>query len=179
MEIAELDALLQSARQPETTVPLCLRGDLQADWEELDKQLAEVRSQGTSKLAETASAEAVALAERIRALEAQMAEATIQMRFRALPRRPWMALIEAHPGREGHEFDKMTGLNQDTFYDALIAASVVAPEFTPEQLTALLDMVTAAQFDTLSTAVWNLNRRDVSVPFSFTASQITTSSAGT
>src|ERR1043166_5401257 len=33
----DIEQIIASARRPETTVPLCMRGDLQAVWEQLDR----------------------------------------------------------------------------------------------------------------------------------------------
>lgn len=177
MELSELDAMLKAAKQPEKTVEVCLRGDLQADWEQLDRELSELRTKSAATLAGD-PAEGT-LADRIRALEAEMTESTLHLRLRALRRKPWLALLEAHPAREGNDLDKVYNLNVDEFFPALVGKSVVDPVFTPEQLDALLDSITSRQYDVLTEAAWNLNRADVSVPFSYTASRITPNSGET
>jgi hypothetical protein len=64
------------------------------------------------------------------------------------------------------------GHNQDTFFDALVGACMVQPDLDGERLEKFLDKLTPAQFDLLAQSAWALNRRDVSVPFSHTASLI-------
>jgi hypothetical protein len=177
MNIEELDALLASAKLPETTVPLCLRGDLQAEHETLERQLTDLRARNSRKLA--GGSDETGLAQRLTALEEQMESSTITLRLRALQRRPWRELVESHPPRKGDEGDKVLGINQSTFLDALIGGCVVEPEMDAERLTTLLDKLSDAQFDKLAAAAWSLNRRDVGVPFSRTASLITQSSGGT
>lgn len=174
MDNKDLDALLGAARLPESTVPLCLRGDLQAEWETLERQLAEAKQRGDRRL--VGSPEEAALARQLRDLEAQMQDSTITLRLRALPRREFMKLVEKHPARKDNQVDRMVGVNQATFYDALIGACIVEPEIDEERLTRLLDALTDAQFNKLANTAWELNRSDVSVPFSRTASRITTNS---
>lgn len=53
------------------------------------------------------------------------------MLMRALPRKPYRALIDAHPPLGDQKGD----WNPDTFPPALIAACAVEPEFTVEQAT--------------------------------------------
>jgi hypothetical protein len=177
MELSELDALLAAAKLPETTVRVCLRGDLIAEWEELDRQLTELRNRATATLAGD-PAEAV-LAGRIRDLEAEMEGSTISVRLRAMERRPFRRLAEEHPARKDHQGDQALGYNQDTYFDALIAACLVEPDLDADRLAVFLDKLTDRQFSSLADAAWALNRRDISVPFSHTASRITQTSDGT
>lgn len=178
MDINELDALLDASRQPEQTVNVCLRGDLQAEWEKLEQELTTLRAASKATLA--GDPEETALAERIRAVEEQMRTATVPMVLRALTRRPWQQLCESHPPRPDNPSDRVVGANTATFYDALIEASVVSPDFGgSDRLKRLLDTLTSMQFDMLASAAWDLNRRDVGVPFSLTASHTIPSSGGT
>jgi hypothetical protein len=177
MDIAELDAMLAAAKQPEKTVPICLRGDLQADWEELDRELTELRTKNAGTLAGDPAEGAVA--DRIRALEAEMATSTLTLRLRALRRKQWMALLELHPARPDNAMDKIYNLNVDVFFPDLIARCLVSPEMDQNQLDTLIDSITSRQYDVLTEVAWNLNRADVSVPFSYTASRITGDSGET
>jgi hypothetical protein len=170
MDIKELDALLASAKRPETVVPLCLRGDLQGEWEELETRLATLQTGGHGKLA--GSADNRELAQRILNLQTEMSESTVYVKLQALHRREWRELVAAHPARKDSDADKILGINQDTFFDSLVASCIVEPELTEEQTSALLDALTSSQFDKLTDAAWGLNRRDVSVPFSSAASQL-------
>ncbi len=170
MDIRELDALLASAKRPEAVVPVCLRGDLQAEWETLDKRLTELRTRSLGKLAP--APEHREMADRIVELERTMADSTVDVRLRGLDRRAWRELVAAHPARPDVNTDGVLGVNGETFFDALVAASIVEPEMTSEQTSSLLDALTSQQFDSLADAAWGLNRRDVSVPFSLAASQL-------
>jgi len=167
VDIEQLDNLLNSARLPESTVTVCLRGDLQAEWDRLNAKLAELRSAPGRKL--TDNAEASTVAARIREIEGQMKESTIELTLRALPRREWLRLLRDHP-RGGDDGDKAMGLNTETFFDALIPLSIVDPELNEDQVSRLMDALSSAQYDKLLETAWSLNRRDVSVPFSPLAS---------
>lgn len=168
MDIEQLDNLLSSARLPESTVTVCLRGDLQAEWERLNAKLAELRSAPGRKM--TDNAEASDVATRIREIEGQMKEATLELTLRALPRRDWLRLLRDHPPRKGDEADKALGLNTETFFDELIPRSIVNPTLNEDQVSRLMDALSSAQYDKLLETAWNLNRRDVDVPFSPLAS---------
>lgn len=168
MDIEQLDNLLSEARLPESTVTVCLRGDLQAEWERLNTKLTELRTTPGRKL--TDNAEASTVAARIREIEGQMKGATIELTLRALPRRDWLRLLRDHPPRKGDEADKGLGFNSETFFEALIPRSIVSPELNEDQVSRLMDALSSAQYDKLLETAWNLNRRDVSVPFSPLAS---------
>lgn len=169
------DDWLAAARPAERTVPLCLRGDLVAEFEDLDRQLEQARRSAGDSLA--AGSDVVVISQQLEALRAQMQAATKTFRLRALPRRQWRELVAAHPPRRddnGKPLESDTiGVNADSYFDAVIRASVVEPKLTGEQWTRLLDEVLSdRQFDQLADAAWGLNRRDVEVPFSRAASRI-------
>lgn len=178
MDLDKFDQLLEESKLPESTVPLCLRGDLQAEWEVKDSALSDMASSRDRKLSGH-SEEEKALAREIQALEHQMQDSTITFRLRALERPDWRKLLEKHPPRKGNEGDRLLGVDQSEFFDALVHACLVEPELDLERVKKLIDKLTDAQFNKLSGAAWELNRRDVDVPFSLTASLITASSGGT
>ncbi|RSN65415.1 hypothetical protein DMH01_03290 [Amycolatopsis sp. WAC 04182] len=176
MDNEEFDALLEKAKRPEKDVDLCLRGDLQAEWERLDAQLAEP-STDTATLA--VSKEQREIAKQVVALQEEMKDATLTLRLRALERHAWKKLRADHPPRDKDPHDRVMGINNDTFWDALVYVSLVSPKLDAERVARLLDSLTVSQFDKLTTATWNLNQEDVSVPFSSTASRIAPSSGAT
>jgi hypothetical protein len=168
---ADVQALLSQARRPERTVPLCLRGDLQAEVEDLERQLRQAELAVADKLSD--GAEAHTLAERIEAIREEMKDSTVVFRLRALPRKAYSDLVSAHPADGDDEVDQAFGFGASTFFPALIQASAVEPELEPEQWDSLLDdTLTSRQFDELVDAVLALNRRPVDVPFSHAASRI-------
>lgn len=162
---ADVAALLAQARRPERTVPVCLRGDLQAEFEQLDRQLDEAVRRPQTKLVDDNGAPAIAA--RIEALRAEMAEATVEFRLRALPRPQWRDLQGKHVKEDG-------SVNVETMASPLIRACTVAPELTDEQWDTLLsDSLTDGQYEALFEACWMLNKRPVDVPFSRAASLLT------
>jgi hypothetical protein len=171
MDLKEIDLLLATAKRPEKDVELCLRGDLQAEWERLEAQLAPE----TATLA--ASPEQQKIAAQVQAIEEEMRQATLTLRLRAMSRADWQELLAAHPPRKDNEVDRNLGLNDSTFWDALIWLSLVSPALDEVRLEQVLNRLTPRQFNTLTTAAWSLNQADVSVPFSLTASRIAGSSA--
>lgn len=172
-------AMLAEAKLPETTVMICLRGDLAADHEAAERELEQAEKQGSDSLAGSGAAE---IADRIEALEAEMREHTYEFRMRALPRKDWRALVAQHPPRRGEdneliEPDKYIGVNGESFYDAIIRACLVDPELTDDEFEQLVGAVTDRQYDDLSDAAWGLNRREVDIPFSRAASRMKRDSA--
>ena len=178
--MADAADLIRSARLPERTVSLCLRGDLAAEHEVLCARLAEVKASASKSLA--GNPEERQLAQDIKALEDLMAESTVTLRFRALPRRQWAELVAKHPPRRddgGRVFDTdAAGVNADEFMVDVLHRCLVDPVLPEEDWTALVDdCLTSAQYEQLTDAVWSLNRRDVDVPFSLAASTILRASA--
>jgi len=171
VELEEFDKILASAKMPEAEIPLCLRGDLQAEWELLDAELNAEQPKETATLA--GRAPNVELAQRIQALEAEMANAMVTIRLRAFNRDKWFALTAKHPPRTDVFTDLRQGFNGSTIWDELIADTILEPQLDAERVTKLLDSLTAGQVDRVAQEAWNLNRQDVTrVPFSLTASRI-------
>jgi hypothetical protein len=190
------------AKRAERTVPICLRGDLVADWEAADRELKRAADENRSADSKE-GAGLGALVEKVRALEAQMLEHSENWRLRALPRHEFRALVAAHPPRLGEDQmpipEDRPGINRDTFPSALIRASLVEPELDDEDAVWLLGhtdeqraqlqaegkadeiedgVLNDKQFTDLEDAAWFLNRGDVKVPFSHAASLATRDSEG-
>src|SRR5690606_29928711 len=115
---------------------------------------------------------------KVRALEEQMAASTLVLRLRAMRRADWVGLLSEHPPTN-EEADKAFGANRETFFEAAIAASIVGAEQagepvdfdTDEDWPDLADGMTDYQYNKFAQAVLELNRSDVSVPFSVAASR--------
>jgi hypothetical protein len=168
--------LLAGAKLPERTVPICMRGDLKAEHEQLNDELELLEAKAVDSLAGNGGAE---LAARIEALEVEMRGATHQFRLRALPRRDYRAFKAKYPPRTNDDGeiadkrDRLVEFDADAGAETLIRASVIDPELTDETWSALLDVLTDRQFDDLFTVAWLLNRDAVDVPFSRAASRLT------
>lgn len=172
MDITEA---LAGAKLPEKTVPICLRGDLQAEFERLEAQLVEAQRGTSDSLA--AGGRVRELAEQIEALRAEMAAATVTFVLRAVPRRRWTALVAEHPPRDDQQLDRVLGVNEETFTSVLIRECTVDPQMAGEQWDRLDEALTEFQWQKLFNAAWSLNARDVDVPFSHAASTILRASA--
>jgi hypothetical protein len=168
--------LIAEARPAERSVELCLRADLVAEVEDLRRQLATAKAATRQSLAD---APAAGIEERIAAVKTQMAESTITVVLRAVPRRRWLRLINEHPPRDGDHADKNIGVNTATFFDAAIRACWVSPTISTDDLATLLGdesrdgALSAAQFDQLAEAAWTVNARATNVPFGWRASPST------
>lgn len=105
-------------------------------------------------------------------------ESALHVRVQALGRREWKALIAAHPPRtvkdgatEAQErSDALTGANDETLKDALVAASVIEPEgITPEELDQLSDV----DFDRIYLTAFAMNRGSAPDPKASLVSRLT------
>lgn len=173
----DLKTMLAAAHLPERTVPVCLRGDLAAEHEELERRLDEANRRPAESLAGNGAGE---LADRLEELEAEMRAATVTFRLRALPKPVWRALLAAHPPRQDDDGnpiaeDTAIGINMETFWDAMIRACLVDPmvdDETWDMMAGPDGKLTDRQLGQLADAAWAANRGDVSVPFSRAASQM-------
>jgi hypothetical protein len=181
MDIDTLKDLIKQAHRPEKNVPVCLRGDLRASWEDLEQQLAGLHKRPRTSLADPGSdGEAAAIVEQMKAIEDEMREATVSVRLRALERDGYRALLKEHPPREDEPADGAMGVNSDTFYQPLILKCWIEPaELDEAGRKELLQLLTQAQYDSLATAAVQVNRGTVDVPFSRAASRMTPNSDGT
>lgn len=170
----DFKTLLAAARLPERTVAVCLRGDLVAEFEDVDRRLQALQGKPSDSLAGNGQAE---LVEQLEALQQQMREHTYPFRLRALPKHQFQRLLADHPPRrdEAGELvavDAAIGVNTETMFTALIRACLVDPQLDDVQWADLDGKLTDRQYADLSDAAWYLNRGEVSIPFSLIASQM-------
>lgn len=160
---------LAGGKVAESHIPVCIRGDLFGDIQELDRQLRELKKNPGVTLAE--QAEPRRLAEQIEALREQMADATKIFKVRALGKRGWAELTSAHPPRPDNERDARAEINTDTFYTALLEASVYEPDLDAEDWDQLRILLTDGQWKELQNTAVGLNIDKVTIPFSSAASE--------
>lgn len=173
----DIKAMLSDAKLPERTVPICLRGDLVAQLEELERQLEDANRRPSNNSLEGNGVGD--LVDRIEALQDEMRASTVTFRLRALPKPKWRALVAKYPPRQDSDgnpnlADLQVGANLEELLDATIRACLVEPEIDDEawELMAGEDgRLTDKQLGALSDAAWAVNRGDVSVPFSRAALQ--------
>lgn len=167
--MTSFDEILAGARLPETSVSLCLRGDLDAQWRELERRLQSA-SRDVASLGQRS--EASILAEQIRALEADMAANEVTFRMRADTAKKWSDFIDTKPTRQKDDTDADWSGRWFAWMCQLISRACIEPELTSDQVAQLCDVVSAAQWDNLGNAAWNLNARTAPVPFSLAASAL-------
>ena len=167
--MTDVDAILTGARLPEDRVPVCTRSDLVVQWQRLGQELAaaQLKSKADPRLA---GGDTAKLVERMEALRAEVEASTVEFVLRGLPRKAWNELVEAHPPRKNDDGDVQMDVNRETFLPALVKASTVEPKLKDETWQALLDpaseLLSTQQWRHLWRACWNLNVRELDVPFS-------------
>lgn len=188
----DLDTLLGEDTRPEKIVPVCLRGHLQAEWDQLKARYdAGPGEDDRAMLSERATKRRVA--DEMARVEAEMRAGTVEFRLRALPRRRtpgmpkeqlvWQELVDKHPPRKDangkpDQRDAALGINVQSFFEELVRASVVEPRLSDEQWSKLDAKLSDAQWQQLANAAWQLNRAEVDVPFSRAASMMRRLDAG-
>lgn len=156
--------LVGSVKRREKVVTIITSGDLLAEHDAAADELAKAMQQTRTSLAAGGSTQE--LAQRVSDLEAQIAEATVSLRLRALGRNEFRRLIEAHPSEDG-PFDV------ESFPPALIAACAVDPELSEAQAHALGDLLSDGQWEALFDAAWSVCREvPDGVPFNVLASSM-------
>jgi hypothetical protein len=195
-------AMIAEAKPSERSVPVCLRGDLIADHQAAVRELERLENEPSDSLAGSGTGE---LAERIRALEAEMLESSIDFRIRGLPRAKFRALISEYPPRRDPETgeiidrDRFTMVNYEAFFHALLKVCTIEPELDDEDWLNLLGhtdderaqletegraddivegILNQPQWDKLTDAAWFVNGKDVDIPFSHAASRMKRDSDG-
>ena len=132
----DIRKILAAARARETSVSVCLAGDLAADADRLTAELARL---GDEPAKRTSLADVDPRAELKAELETVielMRSNEVTFRFRALPEKAYSDLVAAHPSStEGEAWDT------DTFPPALVAASCIDPVMSEEDVAELWDVL--------------------------------------
>lgn len=168
--MTSFDEILESARRPEDVVPLCLRGDLVAEFRRLEQDLAGASTVAVS-LGERAPAKVIA--ERMQALRAEMAEAAVPVRIRALEPRAWSDFHATRPTKTAGEDQALFDDRWHAWICDMVARTVVDPPCTAEQVEQLVPRLSHRQWKDLTDACWLINAGEVSIPFSAAASALT------
>ena len=170
--------------RPEKIVNLCTDAALQAEWEQANEALINAPREVQDDRLNGGNSTAT-LARAVQDVEQRMLASTVKFRLRGLRRSEWSERVAANAPREGNDDDKARGYNTDTFYDDVISRSIVEVtqdgepvDFDPlTEWEPLADEMTDRQYAQFAEAVWNLNRGEVSVPFSRSASRALRSSS--
>lgn len=129
-----ISELLEHGRRVERTVPICIRGDLQAEYDRVIAELGKLVTPSGQLLEEAsmapdgdeAASVAQALYEELEGIRAQMVEWTRSVRVRAMPADEWPAWDKAHRPKDS-EAD-FTDYNV-----AIIAECAVSPTLTQDE----------------------------------------------
>lgn len=153
-----MDYLRSSKKAVHKSVRLCMDTDLREELEEARRALsaAETRSRGLrGEASETALANAQ---ERVSDLEQQVRESSVKFLFKSLGRKRMDTLVGEHPPTPEQKAQGTTErpveFNPDTFPQVLVAACIVEPELTQEDVDELWiddrwsDLDLAALFNT-------------------------------
>lgn len=164
----DVAALILGGALPEKVEPVCLALDLAVEYEALQAELAGEAERNADSLSGGRSAE---LRAQLGDLKCRMQAATVPFRFRALPAPKFKALKREHPPRKAEDGtvvvrDGLLEVNEDTFFEPLLRASLVEPILDDATFRVLVDeRLTDAQLERLTTICWHLNVRTVDVPF--------------
>ncbi|NUP49012.1 MAG: hypothetical protein HOW97_17155 [Catenulispora sp.] len=155
------------AKPRETEVTLCLAGDLAAKADHLAEQLelADARPAPTSLAEVDPRRELEAELEKV---HQAMRPSNVVFRFQALGRVAYSDLLAAHPPRLGVADDG--AWNNDTYPNALIAATCLEPAMTVEQVEQLTEVLNQRQRNELWAAAWAAQVGETRVPSSRAAS---------
>lgn len=205
----DVAALIRASKRTTKTVQICLRADLVAQVEHLDRELAahldaakagrpQVNDPRMSDTTPDLDPVAVAMAERIDELRAEMRSSTVDFVMQALAPRRWKQLCDEHKPRKDpddpkrlHPDDAAIGVDVTTFWEPLVKECLASPrevlepatwellmgraQPTPEDPEAHLRGLTDAQWDSLAGAAWQVNKGKVDIPFSWAASRVSRS----
>lgn len=138
-------------------------GDVEAQLAALEEQIAVAQADDRPRRASERNP-ALALAEEYDALVEATRERAVKVTLRAVPHRVYRQLQDAHPPRKGSKRDEVYGVNEDSFFPALIKASLISPEVTDEQWDEFVATVAAPALLRLSQTAFELATGEVALP---------------
>jgi hypothetical protein len=152
--ILDLDAVMSSARRVERVVRICLRPDLEAEYYDLQDEIADLVDVDGKPLndsdTETAIGEQsriVEISERMRALRAEMRDASSTVRFRGMSESEWAGFEKNNRTKDGAQ--------KDDYINRLIVETAIAPTMTIDQFRALRDKLGTAQITAMVNAAYD------------------------
>ncbi|MFC5802808.1 hypothetical protein [Streptomyces formicae] len=161
----DIKDVLAKAKPREHTVRICLAGDVAAEVDRLEAELASVSNWQAESLVDKNPG--IEIAERIKEARERMQAAEVEFTFKALGAKAWSDLVAQHPGKKDEE-----AWDVETLAPALVAASAVDPAMTQAEVDELFDALNFGQRQQLIDAAWQVNGEATSIPFSLHASAI-------
>lgn len=168
--VKTMDDFLKARQLPQGSVSLCMRPDVLAEIAELERQIETLQNSDDAddpRMAVRTTETAADLADRIRALEAEAAEYTMDLRITGVSRLRWNKAKDAATSKDDEGTEK---LDLNGLMEGLFAESLVSPEMTEGQRTDFLNGLTEGQWEKVIQTMWDLNRGGASVPKSMRAS---------
>jgi hypothetical protein len=172
--VADVDDLIARAKPRRTTVQICLAGDLNAQHEDLSRQL-EALTGGWEPGSLSEKNPRIELADQIVELEREMTGQLHTFVFDALPPAKFAQMKRAYPARPDAVPPERL-FNIDEFPSALIAACCTDPVFpSVAKVEELFDRLGQGAFDQAFDAAWSACTGGSEVPKSLLASATTRS----
>ena len=166
--MSDLKTLLeQKARRPERTVFVCVAADLVDKHQTLNGELAELLTEERKATPARRMNEVLPSrekAEEVKAVEQEMADATVELRLRAVDPAEWRAWKNDHPAREGVDLDETFGLDSDALLADMVRRCIVSPEFDDEDWAKWTAEVANAEQITCGITVISMHEHRVDVP---------------
>jgi len=150
--VVDIDEVISGAKRPERTLELCLRPDLAAKLEDVQRRYAEEKDRPRESLADGGNLGA--LADELKAIKAEAAEHTIVFRFRSLNHYRIQTLARDLPPRDGVPMDKRLGYNVDALTWNLFRECCYEPDLTDEQVERLIGPKDRVGDGVLSPSQW-------------------------
>ncbi len=156
---------LAQAKPVEDTVDICLAGELVAEYNALQQQLAATSDAppGSGSLAGNSAKRD--LQQQLEAVAAAMRRRTQTFRLRALGDTAYSKFLAGHPPRPEDRRDMLCGYNRETMGPALIRACVIEPKVTDAQWDELGVVVSPGEWSKLDKLATSLNFSEISIPF--------------
>lgn len=151
-----VDEVLSSARRIERTASVCLRADLQAEWDELLDELSTlvtangelIEDDSEDSMSEVGGrARVLQITTHMTQLRREMAENTWRPRFRAIPSDEWPGFLKKN--RPTGDKADLTG-----FFNLLIAETSLDPDLTVEKVEALRKVLSDPAIGELTGTAW-------------------------
>jgi hypothetical protein len=163
----DISEILKRAKRRQKSVFLCLAGDLVAELESLERQLADAGSDTWRPDSLASEDPRTVLAKKVGAARGKVRKSYTEFKFQSLGDRAFSDLIAAHPPQEkGQAWDPAT------FPKALVSASSIDPVMSPEQVAELFEILNDGQRSELCHGAYDVNAEAPGIPFSLSASGI-------
>jgi hypothetical protein len=173
---SDIESIIGEIETPETSVTLCLKGSLVAEFERLSTQLDGMTTDPINLAGDGPGRD---IAARLTLLREEMLAHERVFLFRAVtPRGAWRKAAGKRPV-------KLPEIGDDEYADLyhgwvceIVAVSAIDPVMSPEQVQRLADKLSDGQWQKLANAAWKVNDDAQGIPFSVAASVLSRSSGG-